>query len=216
MTGKYFLSFLGVLIIVIFFLPLVGAQNNSNFTIKNEVQKPSVGKPKVDVTIDGTSGNDKLRGGDGNDEISGKKGDDIISGNDGDDEIEGGAGDDKLEGGAGDDKLEGGAGDDELDGSIGNDNLDGGSGDDRLIGGPGTDELEGGEGADTFICDEDDNVVDFSSVENDQKEGGCEVIDRALAEKEAFSDFFDETNEDEEIGEIPDDFNNRYPYDLLF
>ena len=53
-------------------------------------------------------------------------------------------------------------------------------------------------------------------MENDQKQGSCEVIDRALVEKEAFSDFFDDTNEGEDSSEIPDDSNPGFTYDQLF
>ena len=209
MAGNHSLSLLGMLIVVIFLLPVANAQTTSNFTIKdpqttsnftikNEVSKQFVGKPQVDVTIEGTPGDDKLRGGDGNDDISGEKGDDIIKGNEGNDELDGGPGDDQLDGGPGDDQLEGG------------------SGDDKLIGGPGSDELEGGKGADIFICDEEDNVLDFSSIENDQKQGSCEIIDQTIVEREEFSDFFDENDDDNDVGGLPDSPNTKYPYDLLF
>jgi Ca2+-binding RTX toxin-like protein len=76
----------GLLLVSILSFPNVAAQNNSNFTISNEIPEPPVPKPKVDVSIEGTSADDKIRGGDGDDEISGNKGDDILSGHEGNDE----------------------------------------------------------------------------------------------------------------------------------
>jgi hypothetical protein len=35
----------------------------------------------------------------------------------------------------------------------------------------------GGFGSDTFICDEFDKIMDFSSLEGDKKSGSCLVID---------------------------------------
>lgn len=59
----------------------------------------------VGIRIDGTSGNDALRGG---------AGAELLYGMDGDDTLTGGAGDDLLSGGAGQDFLDGGEGDDIL------------------------------------------------------------------------------------------------------
>ena len=176
----------GLLLVSILSFPNVGAQNNSNFTVSNEIPEPPVPKPKVDVSIEGTSADDKIRGGEGDDEISGNKGDDILSGHEG------------------------------------NDELDGGSGDDQLDGGEGTDELEGGKGEDLFICDEQDTVIDFNSLENDEKQGSCEIIDRALAERQPFSGFENGGREDLNDG-FNDGFNddqyNPYygnPYQRLY
>ncbi len=83
-------------------------------------------------TLNGTSGDDLIRG---------YAGTDTINGNDGDDLIYGGAGNDTLNGGNGNDWLYGG---------IGTDALNGGAGNDVLIGGAGTDTLTGGLGADVF------------------------------------------------------------------
>ena len=155
-------------------------------------------KPRVDVSIIGTSADDKIRGGEGDDEISGKYGDDILSG---------------------------GKGNDELDGGSGVDHLDGGKGNDELDGGSGVDHLDGGKGKDLFICDEQDIVIDFNSLENDQIQGNCKIglfIDRLIAEREPFSAF-----ENGGIGEgFEDTYNNgfsddlqsllRNPYDRLY
>jgi Ca2+-binding RTX toxin-like protein len=65
-------------------------------------------------------------------------------------------------------KLDGGSGDDQIDGGSGDDQIDGGSGDDQIDGGVGADELKGGKGEDLFICDEQDTVIDFNSLENDE------------------------------------------------
>ena len=119
-------------------------------------------KPTVHVEIKGTSEDDKLKGGSGDDELSGEDGNDILIGLSGDDKLKGGSGDDTLEGQEGDDKLKGG------------------SGDDILNGGDGKDILEGGEGSDLFICDADDKVKDFNSLENDKKEGTCVVDDLGI------------------------------------
>jgi Ca2+-binding RTX toxin-like protein len=85
-----------------------------------------------------------------------------------------------IEGTPSDDKIRGGDGDDEIDGGDGDDIIYGKNGDDELIGGPGSDELKGGSGADLFVCDEDDEVVDFDSSEQDREDGTCEIIDKAL------------------------------------
>ncbi|WP_299866750.1 calcium-binding protein [uncultured Hoeflea sp.] len=70
----------------------------------------------VSITIEGTPGNDFLRGGNNDDAINGNGGDDIILGNDGKDLFEGGAGRNILSGGEGDDTFrlhsESGTGDD--------------------------------------------------------------------------------------------------------
>ena len=105
MNNKSFVMIYGLLLVSILSFPNVFGQNKSNFTVNNEIPEPPVPKPKVDVSIDGTSAEDKIRGGDGDDEISGKKGDDILSGHEGNDELDGGSGDDRLDGGSGDDQL---------------------------------------------------------------------------------------------------------------
>lgn len=64
------------------------------------------------LTLTGTSGNDKLTGGNGNDTLSGLGGKDKLSGGFGADMLDGGSGKDTLMGGLGQDTLTGGAGND--------------------------------------------------------------------------------------------------------
>lgn len=106
-----------------------------------------IGPGRLAQVINGTEGNNRLRGTDRADVISGLGGDDRIDGEDGDDRILGGAGNDRIEADDGDDTLIGG---------LGNDRLDGEDGDDTLT---------GGRGNDTFVFDDDneaDVVTDFS------------------------------------------------------
>ncbi|MGZ5500875.1 MAG: hypothetical protein ACXWEW_06995, partial [Nitrososphaeraceae archaeon] len=69
------------------------------------------------------------------------------------------------------------------------------------------DELKGGSGADLFLCDEDDKVIDFNSVDNDRSDGPCEIIDKGLSpnnnENANNNDYF--TNGDLDGGEEDDD-----------
>src|SRR5829696_5732395 len=85
--------------------------NNNNSIPPQSTIEPTI-KPKVDVLIEGTPGDDKIKGGDG---------DDTIDGGDGDDTLYGGRGNDKLEGGKGNDTVDGGEGADELIGGVGAD-----------------------------------------------------------------------------------------------
>ena len=147
-----------VTIIVAIPLSEINSQGNSTTIIENEAvnsvdtsNSNSYGTIKVDVIIEGTVNNDKIRGGEGNDEILGGGGDDLLSGM---------MGNDRLKGDQGDDTLMGDEGDDELDG------------------GPGADELDGGEGADKYICDKMDKIIGFNSDEGDTKIGICKVKDK--------------------------------------
>ena len=101
----------------------------------------------------------------------------------------------------GDDEFEGGPGDDILYGDAGDDTLNGGKDNDKLVGGIGNDELEGGSGADLFICDEDDKVIDFNSVENDKSDGPCDIIDKSLSPDNNNDDDFNE----DDLGDGDDD-----------
>lgn len=57
------------------------------------------------IFLEGTLGNDKLRGGEGNDQLQGLDGDDQLRGNGGNDSLSGGLGNDRIWGGAGDDSY---------------------------------------------------------------------------------------------------------------
>jgi Ca2+-binding RTX toxin-like protein len=114
--------------------------------------------------IDGTPGNDSIRGSRladtinaeaGNDRVVALGGDDTVNGDAGDDVLIGGFGNDVLNGLAGNDKLRGGPGDDTLTGDVNGsgdltsfDRLWGGSGNDKLYGGDSRDRIWGGDGND--------------------------------------------------------------------
>jgi hypothetical protein len=160
--ARYLLSFI-ILFLNLISLQIINAQTNSSLILENEASESSSREaPKVSVSIEGTPSDDKIRGGEGDDELKGEDGDDTIYGKNGDDNFDGDDGSDLLYGDAGDDELDGGKGDDELDG------------------GDGSDELKGGSGADLFICDQEDDIVDFNSMEEDRKDGACNVVDQGL------------------------------------
>ncbi|MBA4718350.1 MAG: HYR domain-containing protein [Nitrosopumilus sp.] len=128
-----------------------------------------------DTVIEGTLGNDKLKGTngndlifglDGNDKINGKKGNDCIYGGDGNDYINGHHGDDEIYGGNGNDKISGHKGDDKLFGDAGNDKIRGGYGDDVIDGGDDYDYCKGGKGSNTIInCEKEHNKHDYKEKE---------------------------------------------------
>jgi Ca2+-binding RTX toxin-like protein len=111
--------------------------------------------------IDGTNGDDRLRGGDGDDQLTGKAGNDRLFGENGDDLLNGGAGNDRLEGDDGRDTLRGGTGNDLLRGDDDNDVLTGGAGADvfQFDGDDGQDRITDFERADKirFSIDQDDS-----------------------------------------------------------
>ncbi|MBI4780752.1 MAG: hypothetical protein HY785_05455 [Oscillatoriophycideae cyanobacterium NC_groundwater_1537_Pr4_S-0.65um_50_18] len=124
------------------------------------------------MTIEGTSGNDILRGLDqeqhtyDGDVISGHGGDDQIFAGTGYDWVYGGSGNDIISGEAADDLLFGNEGNDIINGGLGNDEVIGDSGRDALVGGVGEDLLVGGFGSDFFIfnnlfADGIDKIGDF-------------------------------------------------------
>src|SRR5215208_3093984 len=94
--------------------------------------------------------------------------------------IEGTEINDKIRGGDGNDLMSGEAGQDTLQGREGNDEIDGGKGEDNIDGGAGDDELNGGDDADRFVCDEEDKISDYNSLENDLIVGECEYEDKGL------------------------------------
>lgn len=103
----------------------------------------SSGRAKGKFIIQGTNGNDTLRG------TRSKKGD----------LIEGRNGDDRITGERGNDILIGGNGNDTLDGSGDSDLLQGGNGNDTLVADSGRDELEGGPGNDRYIIAKKSHVI---------------------------------------------------------
>lgn len=143
--------------------------------------------------IEGTPGEDALRGtglddvirayqsddgvfaGAGNDTVDLGAGDDHADGGDGNDTVAGGDGSDQELGGNGDDLLDGGGGNDLLFGETGADHLLGGLDDDVLAGGAGTDTLEGGAGNDLYqfgVGDGQDVVIDVQGTDAVQFTGG--------------------------------------------
>jgi len=102
----------------------------------------------LEITIRGTSGDDRLRGTPDTDAIAGLGGDDRIIGGGGIDVICGGDGDDFITTGRGPDKIHGGPGDDKVVSRKGPDMDYGLQGNDLLNGGPGFDACLGGSGDD--------------------------------------------------------------------
>lgn len=191
------------LISTIFSVQLISSQEDNDADDFQSIapSSPSV-KPKVEVNIEGTANDDKIRGGSGDDKIKGEEGYDTLEGSDGKDKIDGGEGDDKIKGGSGDDKIKGDEGNDRIEGNQGDDKLDGGegndfvkggkdndeikgsAGNDKLDGGEGIDEIQGGEGADSFICDMYDNILDFDSQDGDTlSSGDCKFDDKSAVNK---------------------------------
>jgi len=107
-------------------------------------------------TIRGFGGDDTVRGLPGRDLIFGGSGFDYVFWGRGDDTIHGGTQGDRLYGGRGDDTIYGGAGRDEiLYGRTGSDVIFGGAMADQLYDGPGRDTFHGGLGNDTvFLIDD--------------------------------------------------------------
>ncbi len=135
--------------------------------LDNEIELPSECQHLrgiITTKIEGTPGNDHIKGTSaseliigygGKDYIHGNAGHDCIIGGDGDDKLKGGSGDDTIVGGDGKDFLWGQSGDDTIYGNEGDDKLWGNSGFDFLWGGPGKDELKGNSGDDYLNGQED-------------------------------------------------------------
>jgi hypothetical protein len=105
---------------------------------------------RVDLTLLGGEGDDRIHSGDGRD---------VVLGLDGRDRIESGAGDDRVSGGADRDYLDGYRGNDVLAGGLGDDTVYGLSGDDSISGGEGRDYLEGGTGNDRIAGGADNDMI---------------------------------------------------------
>lgn len=171
-------------------------QEDDGDNVQQAFPPGEIPRPKVNVVIEGTENDDKIKGGDGDDKISGGPGNDLLDGAHGNDEMAGGEGNDTLKGGNGDDTLDGeegndilkggnqddnlngGEGNDDLSGTRGNDVLKGGAGNDIINGGVGNDTLSGGKGMDTFLCDFGDTIKDFNSKQGDKITGECEYKDK--------------------------------------
>ncbi|MEC4986714.1 MAG: Calx-beta domain-containing protein, partial [Oscillatoria sp. PMC 1076.18] len=122
----------------------VNLYNASNANIADSQGIGTILNDDLDsLIINGTSGNDKLKGTAEDETINGFEGNDNIKGNDGNDTLNGGEGNDKLDAGNGDDYVDGGAGKDNLKGVNGNNTLVGGTGNDKITGGKGIDILIG-------------------------------------------------------------------------
>lgn len=111
----------------------------------------------INMSMQGTPGNDTLQGFDTDDTIDGGDGNDFIYGRNGNDTLYGGTGNDGLYGDAGNDMLYGGDG---------SDSLSGGDGDDTLSGGPGSnDSLSGNAGNDTYLWSLGDGNTNISNYD---------------------------------------------------
>ncbi len=111
--------------------------SNSITYVEDSTAPPELPKGRCAIVIDGTAGNDSLRGTNENEKLRGGRGDDVIR-------ARGGA--DCLYGGQGDDVLRDGKGKDTSRGHGGDDRLIGGKGKDRLGGGPGNDTIRANDG----------------------------------------------------------------------
>ncbi len=131
-----------------------------------------------DPLLDGTAGNDYVRGLGGNDMIRGLDGSDYVNGNLGLDTVNGNAGRDEVAGGGDDDTVYGGADDDVVIGGLGNDTVAGGLGNDRLTGGEGNDTLGGDDGDDRFMIDGlgNDRIEDTSGTDAARCVPGIRVV----------------------------------------
>ncbi|MCH7951811.1 hypothetical protein IH980_03685 [Patescibacteria group bacterium] len=109
--------------------------------------------------IKGGGGDDCIIGGEGDDNIKGGSGNDIISGDAGEDNIKGGSGDDVIHGGDDNDEINAGSGNDIVTGGLGDDRLRGGAGIDVISGGGGNDRIWGGSGEDTLLGNADDDRI---------------------------------------------------------
>ena len=140
----------------------------------------------VTNVIEGTDGNDNIKGSylseliiayDGKDKVDGRGGHDCILGGAGNDKkLEGGSGNDIIVGGLGNDKIDGGSGSDIIFGNEGNDKIDGGSGSDTIYAGEGNDKIDGGSGSDQVLGGSGDDKIKGGSG-NDYLDGG-EGVDK--------------------------------------
>ncbi len=129
--------------------------------------------------IEGTAGDDTIRGTDdsdaisalaGNDTVFGYGGPDAIKGEEGRDDLFGGDGPDRVDGGTWSDEIVGGPGNDPLYGEAGEDTVSGLAGDDAIYGGDHDDRLFGGNREQT--SDDPGNDTLYGELGNDVVVGG--------------------------------------------
>jgi hypothetical protein len=157
----------------------VDDQGNVGRVMNIEFRKPPPPPPPPKACsnrIEGTGGDDVLRGTHRGDRILAKAGDDrvaahggadCLAGNGGRDKLRGGKGNDHIADGAGKDRDRGGGDDDVIDGGSGRDHVFGSGGDDQIdVAGGGQDDVECGSGNDTVHADSDDTVAADCEVVN--------------------------------------------------
>jgi len=113
--------------------------------------------------LDGGGGHDCIVGGDGNDNLEGGHGQDVVIGGSGNDRVEGGSLNDIIYGNEGNDRLWGGSGDDFIYAGVGNDRANGDSGNDQIYLGDGNDQADGGSGDDTIFGEGGDDRLNGGS-----------------------------------------------------
>jgi hypothetical protein len=129
--------------------------------------------------IQGTNGNDVLRGTSKPELICGRLGNDRIYAGGGNDNIYAGGGNDAIYGGGGADFIEAGLGSDYLNGGPGDDHLEGGGSNDRIVdtgSHSGSDVIKGEEGADVIIAD--DGVRGNDNIDAGSQSDSCRVDNR--------------------------------------
>ena len=123
----------------------------------------------LNITVGGTSGNDRIRTSGGGDTVRGNEGDDWIHGDQGADVTVGGLGDDIIINTGGADNMIGGPGDDVFNGGPDGDVMNGNTGNDYMLsgalgavtlGGSGNERQLGGAGADGFTGDDGDDWLE--------------------------------------------------------
>ncbi len=124
-----------------------------------------------DDEVDAGGGHDCIIGGAGNDELDGGTGNDILVGGEGINELDGGDNNDILYGGNAGDELRGGAGEDKIYAGTGNDDIDGGSQNDYIEAGAGDDEIDAGANDDLVYAGPGNDTVKAGSG-NDTIWGG--------------------------------------------
>lgn len=121
--------------------------------------------------VDGTDGNDIIRGFNGDDVINGKPGDDCLTGDNDEDIVNGEDGDDFGRGGADVDLMDGGPGDDDFGSGSGEDVVALGTGDDRGVLGGGNDKGTGDTGNDLIRGRSGDDKINGDEGKDNVKGG---------------------------------------------